>query len=69
MRKGQVHKSRFAYADTCLRYETVRFLVPEIDGVNVPDRSLGLPLDRLPAAKGVVFIDPSRRPSDPPATV
>jgi hypothetical protein len=41
----------------------MRFLVPEIDGVNVRDRSLGLPLDRVPAAKGVVFIDPS--PADP----
>ncbi len=60
---GRYRVYLLADAETSLRYDTVRFLVPEIDGVNVRNRSLGLPLDRLPAAKGVVFIDPS--PADP----
>jgi 4-amino-4-deoxy-L-arabinose transferase-like glycosyltransferase len=60
---GRYRVYLLAGADASLRYDTVRFLVPEIDGVNVRDRSLGLPLDRVPAAKGVVFIDPS--PADP----
>jgi 4-amino-4-deoxy-L-arabinose transferase-like glycosyltransferase len=48
-----------ADADASLRHETVRFLVPSIDGVNVRNRALPLPLDRVPAAKGVLFIDPA----------
>ncbi len=60
---GRYRVYLLADADASLRYDTVHFLVPEIDGVNVRNRSLGLPLDRLPAAKGVVFIDPS--PADP----
>jgi hypothetical protein len=60
---GRYRVYLLADANASLRYDTMRFLVPQIDGVNVRDRSLGLPLDRVPAAKGVVFIDPS--PADP----
>jgi 4-amino-4-deoxy-L-arabinose transferase-like glycosyltransferase len=47
----------FGDANTPLLHETVRFLVPQIDGVNVRNRALPVPLDRVPAAKGVVFVD------------
>ena len=60
--KGKYIKVGFASADTSLRYETVRFLVPEIDGVNVRDRSLGLPLAALVAADLGVSIDHTRIP-------
>jgi hypothetical protein len=33
-----------------------RFLVPNADAVNVKDGSLELPLERIPQAKGVVFV-------------
>ena len=42
--------------DTSLRYDTARFLVPRIDGVDVRDSNLPMPLDRVPSNKGVVFI-------------
>jgi hypothetical protein len=48
-----------ARADDSLRYDTVRFLVPRIDGVNVRDRPLAVPLQRVPSTKGVVFVDPA----------
>jgi hypothetical protein len=49
-------------SDTSLRYDTAVFLVPHVDGVDVHDSELRLPLDRLPDGKGVVFI--LREPAD-----
>jgi len=37
-------------------------LIPNVDGVDVRNLPLPLPLDRVPAEKGVVFID--RSPKD-----
>jgi hypothetical protein len=45
-----------AQDDTSLNSETPRFLVPSVDGVDVRNHFLLLPLDRIPARKGVVFI-------------
>jgi 4-amino-4-deoxy-L-arabinose transferase-like glycosyltransferase len=45
-----------ADADTSLRYDTARFLLPNIDGVDVRDLPLPLPLDPPPRNKGVVFV-------------
>jgi DNA-binding beta-propeller fold protein YncE/4-amino-4-deoxy-L-arabinose transferase-like glycosyltransferase len=39
-----------------LRYDTERFLIPNVDGVDVADSPLPLPLDRIPAKKGVAFL-------------
>ncbi|HUX88839.1 MAG TPA: hypothetical protein VMW65_17675, partial [Chloroflexota bacterium] len=39
-----------------LDYPTIQFLVPNVDGVNVHDRALPLPIERIPADKGIVFI-------------
>ena len=39
-----------------LRYDTERFLIPNVDGVDVADSPLPLPLDRIPAEKGVAFL-------------
>jgi len=49
--------------DTSLRYDTARFLIPNVDGVDVRAWPLPLPLDRIPAQKGVIFVDTSQ--SDP----
>jgi 4-amino-4-deoxy-L-arabinose transferase-like glycosyltransferase len=45
-----------AEADTSLRYDTAHFLIPDVDGVDVRDHPLPLPLDRIPEQKGVVFV-------------
>ena len=45
-----------ADADTSLGYDTVRFLVPDLDGVDVRDRALFLPIRPVPAEKGVTFV-------------
>jgi 4-amino-4-deoxy-L-arabinose transferase-like glycosyltransferase len=42
--------------DWTLRYETPRFLVPNVDAVDVRNASLPLPLDRVPPDKGVAFL-------------
>jgi len=49
--------------DTSLKYDTVRVLVPSIDGVDGRDFPLRLPLDRIPDRKGVIFVE--RNPKDP----
>ena len=49
--------------DTSLKYDTVRFLVPSIDGVDGRAFPLVLPLARIPDRKGVVFVE--RDPKDP----
>jgi hypothetical protein len=36
--------------------ETPRFVVPEADVLNIRDGQLGLPLDHIPASKGVAFL-------------
>lgn len=43
-------------ADTSLRYDTERLLLPEVDGVDVRDAELALPLDLVPEEKGVAFV-------------
>ncbi|HVC32441.1 MAG TPA: glycosyltransferase family 39 protein, partial [Chloroflexota bacterium] len=48
-----------ADADTSLRYDTARFLAPDVDGVDVRNFPLHLPLDRVPSTKGVSFVDRS----------
>ena len=48
-----------AYAlagENSLDYPTIQFLVPNLDGVNVHDRPLPLPIQRVPFDKGIVFI-------------
>jgi|GEM_PF-5203933 len=55
-----------ADADTSLRYDTVHFLDPSVDGVDVRNHPLNLPLARVPARKGIVFI--FRDPHDPRRT-
>ncbi len=50
-------------AETSLEYDTVRFLDPALDGVDVRDHPLDLPLDSIPARKGVAFV--FRDPHDP----
>lgn len=47
--------------DVSLRYDTIHFLVPRVDGINLRDRPLSLPLAEVPERKGVVFIVTSRR--------
>jgi len=42
--------------DTSLRYDTEHFLLPDVDGVEVRDQPLPLPLNRVPADKGVAFL-------------
>jgi hypothetical protein len=42
--------------DWTLRYDTPRFLVPSPDAVVIRDGPLALPLDRIPANKGVAFL-------------
>lgn len=42
--------------DWTLSYDTPRFLVPSPDAVDVRDGALALPLDRIPANKGVAFL-------------
>lgn len=42
--------------DTSLRYQVMCLLVPNIDGVDVRNQALPLPLTRVPADKGVDFI-------------
>jgi hypothetical protein len=39
-----------------LRYDTERFLIPDVDGVDVAESPLPLPLDRIPEKKGVAFL-------------
>jgi DNA-binding beta-propeller fold protein YncE len=39
-----------------LRYDTEHFLIPDVDGVDAGDVDPVLPLDRIPAAKGVAFL-------------
>jgi 4-amino-4-deoxy-L-arabinose transferase-like glycosyltransferase len=47
------------------RHDLPRFLIPNADGVEVRDQPLALPLERVPAAKGVAFLvtldDPRRQ--------
>lgn len=57
---GQYRIYLLADRDTSLHYDTVRFLVPHLDGVDVRDRPLPMPLQQVPSTKGVVFVDPSR---------
>lgn len=45
-----------------IRYETVRFLAPGLDGVDVADQPLRLPLRRVPQGKGLDFIIESEAP-------
>jgi hypothetical protein len=49
-----------AGALTTLHYDTAQFLIPNVDGVDVRAWPLPLPLDRVPATKGVIFIDQSQ---------
>ena len=42
--------------DWTLSYDTPRFLVPGPDAVDVRNAPLVLPLDRIPASKGVAFL-------------
>jgi uncharacterized membrane protein len=42
--------------DWTLNYDTPHFLVPNADAVDVRNASLTLPLDRIPASKGVAFL-------------
>lgn len=39
-----------------LLYDTERFLIPDVDGVDVREDPLPLPLRRIPAHKGIAFI-------------
>ncbi len=41
---------------TSLLYDTERFLIPDVDGVDVREDPLPLPLRRIPQSKGIVFI-------------
>ncbi|MBI2940171.1 MAG: glycosyltransferase family 39 protein [Chloroflexi bacterium] len=43
-------------ADTSLKYDTPHFLLPEVDGVDVRNQSLVLPLQRIPSNKGIAFL-------------
>lgn len=45
-----------SHPDTSLRYDTVRFLVPGLDGVDLGAEPLALPVDQPPATRGVVFV-------------
>ncbi len=47
--------------DTSLRYDTTQFLIPHLDGVDARNFPLHLPLDRIPAQKGVIFIERNRQ--------
>jgi hypothetical protein len=55
---GKIDDSHKVYlvgrADTSLSYDTPRFLVPGLDGADLRDEPL--PLRRIPAEKGVVFL-------------
>ncbi len=42
--------------ENSFQYGTERFLIPDVDAVNVANQPLQLPLDRVPAEKGVVFL-------------
>jgi hypothetical protein len=44
------------HEDFTLRYETPRFLVPNVEAVDVRDAPLPLPLERVPSSKGVAFV-------------
>lgn len=46
-----------------LNYDTTRFLTPNLDGVDVGDHALALPLKDIPVRKGVAFV--FRDPNDP----
>lgn len=52
-----------ADANTSLHYDTPHFLVPDLDSVDARNYPLVLPLDRIPARKGIVFV--VRDPTDP----
>lgn len=39
-----------------LKFETQLFLLPNVDGVDIRDQNLSLPLDLVPAQKGAAFI-------------
>ncbi|MGH2459049.1 MAG: ArnT family glycosyltransferase [Chloroflexota bacterium] len=54
---GRYRVYLLADRDTSLAYDTVHFLVPRIDGVNVRDFPLSLPLRRVPDHKGVIFLE------------
>lgn len=45
-----------------IRYEAVRFLAPGLDGVDVADRPLPLPIEGVPRGKGLDFIIESQAP-------
>jgi hypothetical protein len=42
--------------DLTLRYETLAYLAPNLDGVDLRGQPLPLPLAHVPATKGVVFV-------------
>ena len=52
-----------ADSDTSLNYDTIHFLTPNLDAVDVQDHPLALPLPTIPARKGVAFV--FRDPKDP----
>ena len=52
-----------ADADTSLNYDTIHFLTPNLDAVDVQDHPLALPLPTIPVRKGVAFV--FRDPKDP----
>ncbi len=58
---GRYRVYLLADRDSSLKYDTVHFLVPRIDGVDVRDYPLGLPLGRVPERKGIVFVERNRQ--------
>jgi len=42
--------------NTSLHYDTEHFLIPGVDGVEVRDRAIALPLQRVPKGKGIAFL-------------
>jgi 4-amino-4-deoxy-L-arabinose transferase-like glycosyltransferase len=46
----------YVYGGHSLKYDTPRFLVPDADGASFQDLATALPLARVPAGKGAVFV-------------